>query len=119
MIEPETNARNPIGREIKKAKQWMLRERDVKNIIARAIAEAQEKVSIAGGEVWKNGGALEPYQQNGNVIDSERNAWKERRFDDANELTELLRFVPAWEEVYSLGNANATKHELSGEYTEE
>lgn len=119
MIEPETNGKIPTAGQIKLAKQWMLREKDVKNIIARAMAGAQERVTQAGLDVWRDGGALEPYQRTGEVIDTERQAWKERRYDDSSELQENLKFAPDWDEVLLLGNANANKPALAGEYTEE
>ena len=118
MIEPETIAREPSEREATKAKQWMIREKDVKNIVARTMADAQERVTQAGVVVWRDGGALEPFQSSGEVFDTERIEWRERRSEDYAEAAVELRFAHGWEEVITLGDASI-KPAIAGESQEE
>lgn len=94
-------AKEPTATEVKIAKRWMLRERDIRAILSKNLIEAETALANMCVTSHSLGGVIDTYYGEDLL---QYASWKRRREDDKAEADELAKWFPDWSEVHTLKN---------------
>lgn len=91
--------KEPTAQQISKAKQWMIKERIVRAIIAHHVAKAEVELAEMCVTDRQIGGVIDPQPEG---LFSGSVNWNQRKEADAESASELEKWFPDWNEAQNL-----------------